>query len=314
MTMDLVNDAAQFGKVAVLMGGLSAEREISLLSGNAVLSALKSKGVDAHGIDVDENIVSNLVAEDYQRAFIVLHGRGGEDGTMQGLLELMSVPYTGSDVKASSLAMDKLKTKQIWLSMGLPTPDFCTLDSEQSCKQALDKLGLPLIIKPVLEGSSIGMSKVESEDELVPAWEKAQQCGGTVIAERWVVGEEYTAAMLDGQVLPMIKLKTTHKFYDYDAKYEAEDTQYICPCGLSEEREAELGKLACRAFDAVGASSWGRVDFMLDQDDQPWLIEVNTVPGMTSHSLVPMAAKQAGLSFEDLVLKILSLAECKQGS
>ena len=314
MMMGLVSDVTQFGKVAVLMGGLSAEREISLLSGNAVLAALKSKGVDAHGIDVDENIVSELVAEDYQRAFIVLHGRGGEDGTMQGLLELMSVPYTGSDVKASSLAMDKLKTKQVWLSMGLPTPDFCILDSEQSCKQALEKLGLPLIIKPVLEGSSIGMSKVESEDELVPAWEKAQQCGGTVIAERWVVGEEYTAAMLDGQVLPMIKLKTTHKFYDYDAKYEAEDTQYICPCGLSEEREAELGELACRAFDAVGASSWGRVDFMLDQDDQPWLIEVNTVPGMTSHSLVPMAAKQAGLSFEDLVLKILSLAECKQGS
>ena len=314
MMMGLVSDVTQFGKVAVLMGGLSAEREISLLSGNAVLAALKSKGVDAHGIDVDENIVSELVAEDYQRAFIVLHGRGGEDGTMQGLLELMSVPYTGSDVKASSLAMDKLKTKQIWLSMGLPTPDFCILDSEQSCKQAQDKLGRPLIKKPVLEGSSIGMSKVESEDELVPAWEKAQQCGGTVIAERWVVGEEYMAAMLDGQVLPMIKLKTTHKFYDYDAKYEAEDTQYICPCGLSEEREAELGELACRAFDAVGASSWGRVDFMLDQDDQPWLIEVNTVPGMTSHSLVPMAAKQAGLSFEDLVLKILSLAECKQGS
>ncbi|MBT8119970.1 MAG: D-alanine--D-alanine ligase [Gammaproteobacteria bacterium] len=312
--MDLVKDVAQFGKVAVLMGGLSAEREISLLSGNAVLAALKNRDVDAHGIDVDENIVSRLVAEDYQRAFIVLHGRGGEDGTMQGLLELMSVPYTGSDVKASSLAMDKLKTKQIWLSMGLPTPDFCVLDSEQSCVQALEQLGLPLIIKPVLEGSSIGMSKVESKDELVPAWQKAQQCGGTVIAERWIIGEEYTAAMLDGQVLPMIKLKTTHKFYDYDAKYEANDTQYICPCGLSEEREAELGELACRAFDAVGASSWGRVDFMLDQDGQPWLIEVNTVPGMTSHSLVPMAAKQAGLSFEDLVLKILSLAECKQGS
>lgn len=314
MTMALVKDVKQFGKVAVLMGGLSAEREISMLSGNAVLAALKSKGVDAHGIDVDENIVSKLVAEDYQRVFIVLHGRGGEDGTMQGLLELMSLPYTGSDVKSSSLAMDKLKTKQIWLSMGLPTPDFCILDSEQSCTQALQTLGLPLIIKPVLEGSSIGMSKVETEDELVPAWQKAQQCGGTVIAERWVVGEEYTAVILDGQVLPMIKLKTTHKFYDYDAKYEANDTQYICPCGLSEAREAELGEMACRAFDAVGASSWGRVDFMLDQDDQPWLIEVNTVPGMTSHSLVPMAAKQAGLSFEDLVLKILSLAECKQGS
>jgi len=313
MTMALVKDVKQFGRVAVLMGGLSAEREISLLSGNAVLAALKSKGVDAHGIDVDEDIVNKLATEDYQRAFIVLHGRGGEDGTMQGLLELMSLPYTGSDVKSSSLAMDKLKTKQIWLSMGLPTPDFCILDSEQSCMQALQTLGLPLIIKPVLEGSSIGMSKVETEDELVPAWQKAQQCGGTVIAERWVVGEEYTAVMLDGQVLPMIKLKTTHKFYDYDAKYEANDTQYICPCGLSEAREAELGEMACRAFDAVGASSWGRVDFMLDQDDQPWLIEVNTVPGMTSHSLVPMAAKQAGLSFEDLVLKILSLAECKQG-
>jgi D-alanine-D-alanine ligase len=314
MTMVLGKDVSQFGRVAVLMGGLSAEREISLLSGNAVLAALKSKGVDAYGIDVDENIVRKLVADEYQRAFIVLHGRGGEDGTMQGLLELMSLPYTGSDVKSSSLAMDKLKTKQIWLSMGLPTPDFCILDSEQSCMQALETLGLPLIIKPVLEGSSIGMSKVEVKEELVPAWEKAQLCGGTVIAERWIVGEEYTAAMLDDQVLPMIKLKTTHKFYDYDAKYEANDTQYICPCGLPEEREAELGILASRAFNAVGASSWGRVDFMLDHDGQPWLIEVNTVPGMTSHSLVPMAAKQAGLSFEDLVLKILSLAECKQGS
>ena len=314
MTMVLGKDVSQFGRVAVLMGGLSAEREISLLSGNAVLAALKSKGVDAYGIDVDENIVRKLVADEYQRAFIVLHGRGGEDGTMQGLLELMSLPYTGSDVKSSSLAMDKLKTKQIWLSMGLPTPDFCILDSEQSCMQALETLGLPLIIKPVLEGSSIGMSKVEVKEELVPAWEKAQLCGGTVIAERWIVGEEYTAAMLDDQVLPMIKLKTTHKFYDYDAKYEANDTQDICPCGLPEEREAELGILASRAFNAVGASSWGRVDFMLDHDGQPWLIEVNTVPGMTSHSLVPMAAKQAGLSFEDLVLKILSLAECKQGS
>jgi D-alanine-D-alanine ligase len=314
MTIDVINDAAQFGKVAVLMGGLSAERGISLLSGNAVLDALKNKGVDAHGIDVDEDIVSEMLSENYDRAFIVLHGRGGEDGTMQGLLELMAVPYTGSGVMASSLAMDKLKTKQIWLAMGLPTPEFSILDSEKSCQQALDTLGLPLIIKPVLEGSSIGMSKVEREEELVPAWNKARQCGGTVIAERWVVGEEYTAAMLDDQVLPMIKLKTTHKFYDYDAKYEADDTQYICPCGLPEEQEAEFAELAATAFNAVGAASWGRVDFMVDKDNQPWLIEVNTVPGMTSHSLVPMAAKQAGLSFDELVLKILSLAECKQGS
>lgn len=305
-------NVAQFGKVAVLMGGLSAEREISLLSGNAVLAALKNKGVDAHGIDVSENIIRDLEKENFQRAFIVLHGRGGEDGTIQALLKLMAVPYTGSGVMASSLAMDKLKTKQIWLAMGLPTPDFCILDSEQSCAQALEKLSLPLIVKPVLEGSSIGMSKVESKDELVPAWRKAQKCGGTVIAEQWVEGDEYTAAMLDDQVLPMIKLKTTHKFYDYDAKYEAVDTQYICPCGLSEEQEAEFASLMTKAFNAVGASAWGRVDFMVDKNNQPWLIEVNTVPGMTSHSLVPMAAKQAGLSFDDLVLKILSLAECSQ--
>lgn len=305
-------NVAQFGKVAVLMGGLSAEREISLLSGNAVLAALKNKGVDAHGIDVSENIIGDLEKENYQRAFIVLHGRGGEDGTIQALLKLMAVPYTGSGVMASSLAMDKLKSKQIWLAMGLPTPDFCILDSEQSCKQALEKLSLPLIVKPVLEGSSIGMSKVETEDELIPAWHKAQQCGGTVMAERWIEGDEYTTAILDDQVLPMIKLKTTHKFYDYDAKYEAADTQYICPCGLSEEQEAEFAALMMQAFKALGASGWGRVDFMVDKDNQPWLIEVNTVPGMTSHSLVPMAAKQAGLSFDDLAIEILSLAECSQ--
>ena len=305
-------NVAQFGKVAVLMGGLSAEREISLLSGNAVLAALKAQGVDAHGVDVSENIVSDLAKQHYQRAFIVLHGRGGEDGTIQALLKLMSVPYTGSGVMASSLAMDKLKTKQIWLAMGLPTPDFCILDSEQSCQQALEKLSLPLIVKPVLEGSSIGMSKVESEDELIPAWQKAQQCGGTVIAEHWIEGDEYTAAMLGDQVLPMIKLKTTHKFYDYDAKYEAVDTQYICPCGLSEEKEAEFAALMTKAFNAVGASSWGRVDFIVDKNKQPWLIEVNTVPGMTDHSLVPMAAKQAGISFDELVLKILSMAELSQ--
>jgi len=268
--------------------------------------------VDAHGIDVSESVIADLEKENFQRAFIVLHGRGGEDGTIQALLKLMAVPYTGSGVMASSLAMDKLKTKQIWLAMGLPTPDFCVLDSEQSCQQALEKLSLPLIVKPVLEGSSIGMSKVESEDELIPAWQKAQQCGGTVIAEHWIEGDEYTAAVLDDQVLPMIKLKTTHKFYDYDAKYEAVDTQYICPCGLPQEQEKEFAALMTKAFNAVGASAWGRVDFMVDKNNQPWLIEVNTVPGMTDHSLVPMAAKQAGISFDELVLKILSLAKCSQ--
>ncbi len=312
MVVDATNEMAQFGKVAVLMGGLSAEREISLLSGNAVLAALKNKGVDAHGIDVGENVISELIDEAYQRAFIVLHGRGGEDGTMQGLLELMNIPYTGSGVMASSLAMNKLKTKQIWLAMGLPTPEFCILDSEESCKRAIDTLMLPLIIKPVLEGSSVGISKVETGSEMVPAWRKAQQCGGTVIAEQWVEGDEYTAAILDGQVLPMIKLETTHKFYDYDAKYEANDTQYICPCGLADEQEAEFAELAVQAFDALGASSWGRVDFMVDKNGQPWLIEVNTVPGMTGHSLVPMAANQMGLEFEDLVVKILSSASCEK--
>jgi len=304
-------DVTQFGKVAVLMGGLSAEREISLLSGNAVLAALKNIGVDAHGIDVNKNIVNELANGNYQSAFIVLHGRGGEDGTIQGLLELMGIAYTGSGVMASSLAMDKLKTKQIWLAMGLPTPEYCIIDSEQSCDRALETLGLPLIVKPVLEGSSIGMSKVEQKEELILAWQKAKQCGGTVMAECWIEGDEYTTALLGDQVLPMIKLITTHKFYDYDAKYEADDTQYICPCGLPEESEAELAELTQQAFNAVNASAWGRVDFIVDRKNQPWLIEVNTVPGMTSHSLVPMAAKQAGLSFDDLVLSILTMATCE---
>jgi D-alanine-D-alanine ligase len=304
-------DTTQLGKVAVLMGGLSAEREISLQSGNAVLTALQNKGVDAFAVDVGENIINELYEGDYQRVFIALHGRGGEDGSMQGLLEIMKLPYTGSGVMASSLAMDKLKTKQIWRAMGLPTPDFTVIDSQKSCQQALATLGLPLIIKPVLEGSSIGMSKVENKEELIPAWQKAQQCGGTVIAESWIEGDEYTAALLDDRVLPMIKLKTSHKFYDYDAKYDADDTQYICPCGLSAERESVLAELAKNAFDAVNASAWGRVDFMVDKKNQPWLIEVNTVPGMTGHSLVPMAAKQAGLAFDDLVLSILTTANCE---
>ena len=305
-------DATQFGKVAVLMGGLSAEREISLQSGNAVLTALQNNGVDAHAVDVGENIINELDKGNFQRAFIVLHGRGGEDGTIQGLLEIMRLPYTGSGVMASSIAMDKLKTKQIWQAMGLPTPGFFIIDSQQSCEQALETLGLPLIIKPVLEGSSIGISKVENREELLPSWKKAQLCGGHVIAESWIEGNEYTAALLDDQVLPMIKLKTSHKFYDYDAKYDADDTQYICPCGLADDREAVLAELTKNAFDAVNASAWGRVDFIVDENDQPWLIEVNTVPGMTGHSLVPMAAKQAGLSFDDLVLSILTTASCER--
>lgn len=307
----MTTHAEQFGKVAVLMGGNSAEREISLLSGKAVLTALQRMGVDAHGVDVGPDIIEELSDGNYQRVFIMLHGRGGEDGTMQGLLEMMQIPYTGSGVMASSIAMDKLKTKQIWAALGLPTPEFQIIASEDDCEQAVKELGLPLIVKPVLEGSSVGMSKVEVDDEMLPAWQKAKRCGGTVIAESWVEGNEYTAVILDDQVLPMIELKTTHKFYDYDAKYKAEDTQYICPCDLAGHREDALAVLMKQAFDAVDASSWGRVDFMIDADDQPWLIEVNTVPGMTDHSLVPMAAKQAGISFDELAVNILSMASCE---
>ncbi len=295
----------KFGKVAVLMGGWSAEREISLISGAAVLQALQANGVDAHGIDVDHTIASVLLQHSYEAAFIILHGRGGEDGSMQGLLETMAIPYTGSSVLGSALAMDKLRTKQIWLASGLPTPQYLVLDSQQACMQALHSIGLPLIVKPVLEGSSIGMSKVECADELIPAWQLAAACGGAVIAERWIAGREFTAAILGDRVLPMIRLITPHKFYDYDAKYRASDTQYLCPCGLNASLETELGGLMMQAFRAVGASGWGRVDFMLDDNNQPWLIEVNTVPGMTDHSLVPMAAKQAGISFEQLVMQIL---------
>jgi D-alanine-D-alanine ligase len=295
-----------FGKVAVLMGGWSAEREISLISGAAVLQALRENGVDAHGIDVTHEVARVLLDEKFDRAFIVLHGRGGEDGSIQGLLETMAIPYTGSAVLGSSLAMDKLRTKQIWAANGLPTPEYVVLNTEDDCARALTEIGVPMIVKPVLEGSSIGMSKVENADELIPAWKLAVACKGEVIAERWVTGREYTAAILVDRVLPMIRLVTPHKFYDYDAKYKANDTQYLCPCGLDTAVEAALADLMLKAYRAVGASGWGRVDFMVDEAGLPWLIEVNTVPGMTDHSLVPMAAKQAGISFDQLVLQILA--------
>ncbi len=297
--------AGEFGKVAVLMGGWSAEREISLLSGKAVLQALQAQGIDAHGIDVDHHIATVLDQGRFDRAFIALHGRGGEDGTMQGLLSAMAIPFTGSKVLGSALSMDKLRTKQIWHGAGLPTPDYRLLENELDCTQAVQEIGLPLIIKPVLEGSSIGMSKVSDASEMVPAWQKAKACGGAVIAERWITGVEYTAAILNSRVLPMIRLETSHSFYDFDAKYQAVDTKYICPCGLSKDDEEQLAEMIIKSFSAVDACGWGRVDFMIDRKNQPWLIEVNTVPGMTDHSLVPMAAKQAGISFEQLVVEIL---------
>jgi D-alanine-D-alanine ligase len=298
-------DVSKFGKVAVLMGGLSAERAVSLKSGNAVLNALKSQGVDAHGIDVGKDILKVLGQGNYDRAFIVLHGRGGEDGSMQGALEILGLPYTGSGVMASAIGMNKLKTKQIWLAQNLPTPPYRLLNTAEDCESAASELGLPLMVKPSHEGSSIGITKVTDKNQLQKAWTDAQQYDREIIAESWIEGTEYTASILGDQALPLIRLQTPHEIYDYDAKYNVNTTQYHCPCGLADSVEDELKALALRAFHGVGADGWGRVDLFLDKDSKPWLIEVNTVPGMTDHSLVPMAAKVAGISFEELVLRIL---------
>ncbi len=295
-----------FGKVAVLFGGLSAERDISLISGAAVLAALQSRGVDAHGLDVGCDVVRQLEVGAYARVFIALHGRGGEDGVMQGALETLGLPYTGSGVLGSALGMDKLRTKQVWAGAALPTPEYVQLRSEADCEPALKQLGLPLMIKPANEGSSIGMSKVIDAVALVDAYRLAARYDTSVIAERWIEGAEYTAAILGREALPLIRLQTPHAFYDFDAKYHADSTSYLCPCGLDTKHETAIQQLALEAFDAVGASGWGRVDLMVDANDRPWLIEVNTVPGMTGHSLVPMAARAAGITFDELVMRILA--------
>jgi len=304
---------SDFKNVAVLMGGWSAEREVSLNSGAAVYDALCLQGINATAVDVDRNICEQLKEGKFSHVFNIMHGRGGEDGQLQGLLDVLELPYTGSGVLGSALAMDKFRCKQLWHGMGLPTPDFMELKNETDCDEALKRLGLPLMIKPVLEGSSIGISKVNASDEMIPAWIKAKNCGGVIMAEEFIQGEEYTAAILGEQVLPMIRLETESDFYDYQAKYVSNDTQYICPCGLTESVEVEMAKLMLKSYKAVMCEGWGRVDFMLDQQQKPWLIEVNTVPGMTDHSLVPMAAKQAGMSFEELVLKILQGASLHAG-
>ena len=298
-------DPRAFGRVAVLYGGKSAEREVSLKSGAAVLAALQSAGVDAFGIDVDDQLLTRLSSERIDRAFIVLHGRGGEDGSMQGLLECAGIPYTGSGILASALAMDKLRTKQVWQSLGLPTPRHAVLASEADCRAAADGLGFPLIVKPAHEGSSIGMAKVAGIDELIAAWRAASLYDSQVLVEQWIQGPEFTIATLRGKVLPPIGLGTPHTFYDYDAKYVANDTQYRIPCGLDAAKEQELKDLSARACEAVGIQGWARVDVMQDNSGAFWLLEVNTVPGMTDHSLVPMAARAAGLDFQQLVLAIL---------
>ena len=306
MSLHSTLDPKAFGRVAVLFGGKSAERAVSLKSGAAVLEALQSAGVDAFGIDVGDDFLQRLTSERIDRAFIVLHGRGGEDGSMQGLLECAGIPYTGSGILASALAMDKLRTKRVWLSLGLPTPAHATLASEEDCHAAAAELGFPLFVKPAHEGSSIGMAKVADVDALIAAWKDASRYDSQVLVEQMIDGPEYTVAMLRGQVLPPIGLGTPHTFYDYDAKYLANDTQYRIPCGLSTDKEAELKALTARACEAVGTQGWARADVMQDANGQFWLLEVNTAPGMTDHSLVPMAAKAAGLDFQQLVLSILA--------
>jgi len=295
-----------FGKVAVLMGGRSGEREISLRSGNAVLAALINAGVDAHGIDVDEHIFNRLQDEKFKHAFIALHGRGGEDGCIQGGLEMIGLPYTGSGVMASSICMDKIMTKKIWLTMGIPTPRFSEIHDSTKFKDVANHLGVPFIVKPSCEGSSLGIAKITSEAEFVAACLKAHAFSGELMAEEWVEGSEYTVSVLDDEALPVIQLQTAHDFYDFEAKYKSNDTQYLLPCGLEEMAEIQLQVQALQAFRATNATSWGRVDVMLDDQGKSWFLEVNTVPGMTDHSLVPMAAKHIGVDFQQLVLRILA--------
>ncbi len=301
-----------FGKVAVLMGGPSAEREVSLKSGNAVLAALKRQGVDAHGIDADKSTIRKLEDGNFDRVFIALHGRWGEDGVIQGALEMLDIPYTGSGVLGSALAMDKLRCKYLWSASGIPTPEYVVIESATDLNKIAARLGLPVFVKPVREGSSLGISKARTVNELKIAWEMAAKYDDKVIAERFIDGAELTCAILGDQALPLIRIETDREFYDYEAKYILDTTRYLCPCGLPADQEREIQDLARRAFETLGCSGWGRVDFMLDKAGRPCALEVNTVPGMTDHSLVPKAAKQAGMDFDDLVLRILETADARR--
>jgi len=297
--------AHRFGKVAVLLGGKSAEREVSLKSGTMVLHALRAHGVDAHAFDPAERGLDALLEERFARVFIALHGRFGEDGTVQGVLEWLGIPYTGSGVQSSALAMDKLRAKLVWQASGLPTPPFERLEANADLVAVAGRLGMPLMVKPASEGSSVGMSKVRASGALDEAFAQAVNYDRVVIAEKFIEGVELTAAILEDEVLPLVRIETPRDFYDYTAKYLAEDTRYHVPCGLSAVREGELRRLCLDAFRTLGCRGWGRVDLMLDADGAPYLIEVNTAPGMTDHSLVPMAARAAGMSYEDLCLRIL---------
>lgn len=295
------------GRVAVLMGGCSAEREVSLKSGQAVLDSLLRSGVDAIGIDFKGDIQSIIQVLPLDRVFLALHGRGGEDGTIQGVLEALEVPYTGSGVMGSAIAMDKTRTKYLWQGMNLPTPKFSYVESKDSAllTQLVSLIGFPLAVKPSREGSSIGVFKVNNQTQLESAVDAALKMDEQVLLEQWIEGSEFTISLLNGSAMPVIGLKTDHTFYDYEAKYESDNTQYLLPSGLNKSDEESLGHLSERAFHALGCSGWGRVDVMRDARGQFWLLEVNTIPGMTSHSLVPMAAKAQGMSFDELVLSIL---------
>lgn len=295
----------EYGKVAVLMGGLSAEREISLETGTAVCDALCRKGVDAHAIDARDDVLGQLKQGGFDRAFIALHGRGGEDGVIQGALDTSAIPYTGSGVLGSALAMDKTRSKWAWQQHGIATPLSMEIKTLNDLQRASIEIGFPMMVKPVHEGSSCGAAKVVKQAALQAAWNSARQFDDRVMAERWIEGVEYTASILNGEVLPLIRLQTPREFYDYQAKYVEETTQYICPCGLDGEDEQAIVRQALQAFELINASGWGRVDLIVDEAETCWIIEVNTVPGMTSHSLVPMAAKQAGIEFDTLVLMIL---------
>jgi len=294
-----------FGKVAVLMGGKSAEREISLMSGGGVLKALRSKGVDAHAFDPAERDLFDLRREGYARCFVALHGRGGEDGTLQGALEVLGMPYTGSGVLGSALAMDKLRCKLLWRAEGLPTPPHEALRAGSDFAAVAKRLGLPLVVKPVNEGSSFGVSKVYEAKALEEAYALAVNYDRAVMAEKLIEGPEYTASVLAEAALPLIRIEAPQGNYDYQNKYFTDDTKYLCPCGLPPQKEEALKTLSLRAFQLAGCTGWGRVDLMLDAKADPWLLEVNTSPGMTGHSLVPMAARAVGTSYEDLCIKIL---------
>jgi D-alanine-D-alanine ligase len=296
---------SKIGRVGVLFGGLSAERDVSLDSGQAVFNALVTLGVNAVAIDLQANVVEQITQANIDAAFIVLHGGIGEDGRLQALLDIMDIPYTGSDTQSSALAMNKLLSKQLWQGVGVTTSAFVVLDETTDFAKAIDELGGSAMVKPAHEGSSIGMGFAYSAEELQIAYANAAKYDAIVLAEKVLVGDEYTVAIVNGQILPVIKLETDHVFYDYDAKYIANDTRYICPCGLSAEEEREINTLALAAFTSVQCRGWGRVDLMRDEKNKFNVLEVNTVPGMTSHSLVPMAAKAAGYSFEALVAEII---------